>query len=556
MNPVEKNARAVLAKLHGWRHEKFAVEGNLLLSATGLTATEINDAVSYLKKREAVSTIDVLGTYPYIFGELSITSEGEFLFQEWAGGESTPVVTGHGAPDADCDYDCFICHASDDKVQFVDALAHGLRKAGCKVWYDDFILKVGDSLDRKINDGLLKSRHGVVVLSQAFFRKDWPQKELDGLAALAKKRGILPVWLDVNKEDIVQFSPMLAGIYAAKASDGLDAVVESLLDAMGKPPRVSSESVERSDANSTSTLPKLESELLTAVAREGKLYHCRTAQIPAGWVRAGKTDFIDKSDPAAAVQHVDALESLVSKGYARHEGGMLYVLTSRGLSAARALASQGGTRGVVASGEKTVEMLVGRIIAGGHLAVACRWPSEENPITGTPLAPSRFLERLADKAKGAGIVVLDYDGQIVTYPHVYVLSYNFVRIASRMKEFSGYRQRFDQLMEADEKGDYEVSPWGDFDERGAKIFSEAVRSLNRPVLAIARIFLDVDEDGQGEPNYLHGIEIPVLSSSMSLVFDLHRDGDWRKVSRLVDYFVDDVNGDMKLMRGSRPRPSR
>jgi hypothetical protein len=44
MNPVEKNARAILAKLHDWRGETFRVEGNLLLSATGLTVTEIGNA--------------------------------------------------------------------------------------------------------------------------------------------------------------------------------------------------------------------------------------------------------------------------------------------------------------------------------------------------------------------------------------------------------------------------------------------------------------------------------------------------------------------------------
>lgn len=242
---------------------------------------------------------------------------------------------------SDIDYDCFICHASEDKEKFVDALARGLRDAGCSVWYDDFVLKVGDSLRRMIDEGLVRSRHGVVVLSAAFFKKEWPQKELDGLAALAKERGILPVWLDIAKEDIVRYSPTLADIVATRASDGLVAVIPDLLDAMDKSSPASSSPAVRSSASPVDGFTKQESELLAAAAQDGKLYHCKVAQIPAGWIRAGRHDYIDKSDPAVAAQFVDALESLVSKGYAKHQGGMLYVLTGRGFTAARGPSGQG-----------------------------------------------------------------------------------------------------------------------------------------------------------------------------------------------------------------------
>jgi hypothetical protein len=57
MNPIEKHARAVLAKLHDWRHETFAVDGNILLSTTKLTPTEINDAVAYLKRLGGSGTV-------------------------------------------------------------------------------------------------------------------------------------------------------------------------------------------------------------------------------------------------------------------------------------------------------------------------------------------------------------------------------------------------------------------------------------------------------------------------------------------------------------------
>ena len=53
------------------------------------------------------------------------------------------------------------------------------------MWFDKFILRVGDSLRRSIDYGLANSKFGIVVLSRSFFLKEYPQRELDGLVALA-----------------------------------------------------------------------------------------------------------------------------------------------------------------------------------------------------------------------------------------------------------------------------------------------------------------------------------------------------------------------------------
>ena len=49
------------------------------------------------------------------------------------------------------EYDLFISHASEDKDDFVRPLAETLQGLGLKVWYDEFSMKVGDSLRRKID---------------------------------------------------------------------------------------------------------------------------------------------------------------------------------------------------------------------------------------------------------------------------------------------------------------------------------------------------------------------------------------------------------------------
>lgn len=130
-------------------------------------------------------------------------------------------------------YDLFICHASEDKDSFVRPLADALKTENVEVWYDEFSLKLGDSIRRSLDKGLKQSRFGLVVLSKAFFDKKWPQYELDGLAE-REMRGqdkiILPVWHGVTHDDILAFSPSLAGRKAVHSGQGIKRVVDEILD--------------------------------------------------------------------------------------------------------------------------------------------------------------------------------------------------------------------------------------------------------------------------------------------------------------------------------------
>jgi len=130
-------------------------------------------------------------------------------------------------------YDFFMAHASEDK-NFVTPLALSLSQRGLEVWYDDFILKVGDSLGREIDRELAQSSYGVVVLSHNFFGKRWPQKELNGLAAREQlgRKVILPVWHNIDKEEVASYSLTLADIYAVKPSAGIETVTDEIIKAI------------------------------------------------------------------------------------------------------------------------------------------------------------------------------------------------------------------------------------------------------------------------------------------------------------------------------------
>lgn len=117
-------------------------------------------------------------------------------------------------------YDLFISHASDDKDDLVEPLVKALQALDVKVWYDKFTLRVGDSLRKKIDQGLSNSRFGTLVLSSAFFAKQWPQYELDGMTALEMngRKMILPIWHKTSKSEVIKFSPTLADKVALNSS--------------------------------------------------------------------------------------------------------------------------------------------------------------------------------------------------------------------------------------------------------------------------------------------------------------------------------------------------
>ena len=109
-------------------------------------------------------------------------------------------------------YDVFISHASEDKDAIVRSLADALTSENLNVWYDEFTLRIGDSLRQKIDKGLAASRVGLVVLSPSFISKGWTNYELDGIVTrtVSGEQILLPIWHNITKQEVMDFSPSLA----------------------------------------------------------------------------------------------------------------------------------------------------------------------------------------------------------------------------------------------------------------------------------------------------------------------------------------------------------
>jgi hypothetical protein len=131
-------------------------------------------------------------------------------------------------------WDLFISYASEDKEDIARPLAHLLDERGYKVWFDEFTIEVGDSINEKINEGLASSQYGVVIISHAFMSKRWPQNELNALVALERhEKRILPIWHGVTISDVERFSPILADRYALTTDQSIERLVSAIADKIG-----------------------------------------------------------------------------------------------------------------------------------------------------------------------------------------------------------------------------------------------------------------------------------------------------------------------------------
>lgn len=243
-------------------------------------------------------------------------------------------------------WDVFISHASEDKEGFVEPLAKALQLSGLKVWYDKTALTVGDRLRQKIDEGLAQSRYGIVVLSHSFFAKQWPKDELEGLfareiAGVPGLKVILPVWHSINAWEVAQYSPMLAGRFAANSNDALDVVVRQLRDAMGIP----------SDENilpvSSFAAPKMHpvAMQLSEEARQLLLEGSRDRDGRIMWlsmaeglqIQTNGKAFIESQNARSEAKWEAAIQQLEQRGLIQRESSSIFSLTDKGFKVADTL---------------------------------------------------------------------------------------------------------------------------------------------------------------------------------------------------------------------------
>ena len=148
--------------------------------------------------------------------------------------------------------DIFICHASEDKEEIVRPMVKAFDQAGITCWYDEAEIDWGDSITQKVNEGLRVSQNVVVVFSDAFIGKNWPERELNAVLNKEASSGevkVLPLLVGSEKTQarILTTYPLLNDKRYLPWDGDRSKIVAALLSRLRK--------AESADGANTSTAP-------------------------------------------------------------------------------------------------------------------------------------------------------------------------------------------------------------------------------------------------------------------------------------------------------------
>jgi hypothetical protein len=131
-------------------------------------------------------------------------------------------------------YDCFVSYAGEDRA-LVLTLVGALQGMGVRVWWDKGQITLGDKLSQKIDEGLRLSQYGLVIISDAFIAKRWPEAELRALAHRAINSGskvLLPVLVGMEHSGFASAYPLLADIVSTTYRGDPEALATEVMEAI------------------------------------------------------------------------------------------------------------------------------------------------------------------------------------------------------------------------------------------------------------------------------------------------------------------------------------
>jgi hypothetical protein len=131
----------------------------------------------------------------------------------------------------------FLSHATKDS-ELAGTLARDLINAGVDVWYSEWEIKPGESLRRRIDAGIDKATHFLVLLTPASLVSEWVQTELDaGLVnRISGKCRLIPILSAISSEQVPATLRGVRWVRLDPYADGLRQLLEACHDVSAKPP--------------------------------------------------------------------------------------------------------------------------------------------------------------------------------------------------------------------------------------------------------------------------------------------------------------------------------
>ena len=131
----------------------------------------------------------------------------------------------------------FLCHASEDKP-LARRLATDLQTSGVDTFFAEWSIAPGESIRQRIDEGLLKCTHFVVLLTEISISKPWVNTEID--AGFARKLEGKAKFIPLRYElPIGRVSPLIQTLLCPEIknyTEDLKALVGSIYGIAKKPP--------------------------------------------------------------------------------------------------------------------------------------------------------------------------------------------------------------------------------------------------------------------------------------------------------------------------------
>ncbi len=104
-------------------------------------------------------------------------------------------------------FDVFISYAHRDRPEWAETLAGNLHQMGFEVFLDAWEIGPGDRLVHKLDEAILKSRHGVLVITSSYFDRPFVKAEYEAIMhrAIQGEQRVIPLVVDD-----VEIPPLLA----------------------------------------------------------------------------------------------------------------------------------------------------------------------------------------------------------------------------------------------------------------------------------------------------------------------------------------------------------
>lgn len=138
-------------------------------------------------------------------------------------------------------FDVYLAHAWEDK-DVVEPVAAALRRLGWRVWLDSLELIPGQSLRSQLDKGMRESEFGALFFSRNFFNpaKSYTAREFDAwITASESAERLLPVWVRIDKSEVLQASPIAASLFALIFREDVELLAADLAGALQRKYRAS-----------------------------------------------------------------------------------------------------------------------------------------------------------------------------------------------------------------------------------------------------------------------------------------------------------------------------